>query len=60
MINWLWFTGISYSTLAIRQHVAVDVAAGLALGGLAVWLSMRYRLQAGYAGKIGRASALSD
>ena len=33
MLNWTWCIGIIYSTLAIRQHVAVDVAAGLVLGG---------------------------
>ncbi len=58
VFNWLWFTGISYSTLAIRQHVAVDVAAGLALGGLAGWLSMRYRVPSGDAETIAAASAL--
>ena len=30
--NWLWCAGIVYSTLATRQHVALDVLAGLALG----------------------------
>ena len=40
-INWLWCIGIIYSTLATRQHVAVDVAGGLLLGGVAAWLSLR-------------------
>lgn len=40
-INWLWCLGIVYSTLATRQHVAVDVAAGLALGLSAAALSLR-------------------
>ena len=31
--NWLWCLGILYSTLATRQHVALDVLAGAALGG---------------------------
>jgi len=31
-VNWLWCLGIVYSTLAIKQHVAVDVLAGAALG----------------------------
>jgi membrane-associated phospholipid phosphatase len=36
-INWLWCLGILYSTLAIRQHVAIDVLAGTVLGlGVAV------------------------
>ena len=41
--NWTWCIGIVYSTLAIRQHVAVDVLAGLALGGLTAYLSLRNR-----------------
>ena len=41
--NWMWCFGIAYSTLAIRQHVAVDVLAGLALGGLTAYLSLRNR-----------------
>lgn len=45
MANWTWCTAIIYSTVAIRQHVAVDAAAGLVLGGLAAWLSLRYRAQ---------------
>ena len=42
MINGGWCAGIVYSTLAVRQHVAVDVLAGLALGVLAA----RWSLQA--------------
>jgi membrane-associated phospholipid phosphatase len=41
--NAIWCAAIIYSTLAIRQHVVVDVAAGLVLGGLAAWLSLRYK-----------------
>jgi membrane-associated phospholipid phosphatase len=41
--NWAWCAAIVYSTIAIRQHVAVDAAAGLALGGVAGWLSLRHR-----------------
>jgi membrane-associated phospholipid phosphatase len=42
--NWLWCAGILYSTLATRQHVALDVFAGAALGALVAavhlsWLS---------------------
>jgi membrane-associated phospholipid phosphatase len=33
--NWLWCAGILYSTLATRQHVALDVAAGAVLGVIA-------------------------
>jgi len=49
LVNWAWCIGIIYSTLAVRQHVAVDIAAGLALGGLAAWLSLRRRVPANIA-----------
>lgn len=42
IVNVLWGIGIVYSTLATRQHVAVDMLGGLALGGLGAWLSLRY------------------
>lgn len=41
LINGGWCAGIVYSTLAVRQHVAVDVLAGLALGLLAAHWSLR-------------------
>lgn len=44
VINGLWCLGIVYSTLATRQHVAVDVLAGLALGATAAALSLRRRM----------------
>ena len=31
-LNWLWCLGILYSTIATRQHVALDVVAGAILG----------------------------
>lgn len=40
-LNWSWCTGIVYSTLATRQHVAVDVLAGLVLGSLFAYASLR-------------------
>ena len=43
VLSWGWFVGISYSTLATRQHVVIDVLAGLALGLAAGWLSLRIR-----------------
>lgn len=46
LFNWLWCIGIVYSTLATRQHVAVDMWGGLILGGVAAWLSLRLRLRA--------------
>lgn len=42
--NWVWCIGIVYSTMATRQHVALDVLAGLVLGVPAAYLSLRYRL----------------
>ena len=41
LFNWAWCIAIIYSTLATRQHVAVDVLAGLALGVLAASLSLK-------------------
>ena len=40
-VNAVWCAGIIYATLATRQHVAIDVAAGVLLGGLAAILSLR-------------------
>ncbi|MEO6017367.1 MAG: phosphatase PAP2 family protein [Polaromonas sp.] len=40
LLNALWCVGITYSTLATRQHVAVDVAAGIVLGGAAAGVSL--------------------
>ncbi|MEO7853508.1 MAG: phosphatase PAP2 family protein [Rubrivivax sp.] len=39
--NGLWFVAIVYSTLAIKQHVLIDVLAGFALGLPFAWLSLR-------------------
>ncbi|MFC1719622.1 phosphatase PAP2 family protein [Pseudomonadota bacterium] len=47
IFNILWCAGIIYSTLATRQHVAVDVLAGLALGSLAAYLSLRLGILSG-------------
>ena len=47
MVNWVWCIGIVYSALATRQHVAVDVLAGLVLGAPAAYLSVRHRLDTG-------------
>ena len=40
-LNWLWLGLIVYSTLAIKQHVVLDVAAGMALAALFAWPSLR-------------------
>lgn len=41
--NWCWLVLIAYSTLAIKQHVALDVAAGLLLGTAFALPSLRFR-----------------
>jgi len=41
IVNSGWCIGIVYSTMATRQHVVLDVLAGLALGVLAAQLSLR-------------------
>lgn len=40
-LNVLWCLGIVYSTLAIRQHVALDAIAGAALGAAVAMAQMR-------------------
>ena len=44
--NLAWFAAIVWSTLAIKQHVALDALAGLLLGGGFVSLSMRWQPEA--------------
>jgi membrane-associated phospholipid phosphatase len=34
--NWVWCAAIVYSTLATRQHVAIDVAGGLVVAAVAL------------------------
>ena len=46
ILNWTWCIAIVYSAMATRQHVAVDVLAGLALGVPAACLSLRRRARA--------------
>jgi membrane-associated phospholipid phosphatase len=41
-LNALWCVGILYSTLATKQHVALDLFAGLALGLVGAWASLRW------------------
>jgi membrane-associated phospholipid phosphatase len=40
--NWLWCLGILYSTVAIRQHVALDVLAGAGLGAAVAAMHLRW------------------
>jgi membrane-associated phospholipid phosphatase len=41
VFNWLWCVGIFYSTVATGQHVALDVLAGTALGGVVALISVK-------------------
>jgi membrane-associated phospholipid phosphatase len=47
LINWAWFVLIAWSTVAIKQHVVLDVVAGVALGLAFALPSLRLR-PAGY------------
>jgi membrane-associated phospholipid phosphatase len=38
--NWAWCAGICYSTVAIGQHVVLDVVAGAALGALVALVAL--------------------
>jgi membrane-associated phospholipid phosphatase len=40
-LNWLWCLGILYSTVAIRQHVALDVLTGTVLGATVAVVHLR-------------------
>ena len=40
-LNWVWCIGILYSTLATRQHVALDVLGGTVFGLIVVAVQMR-------------------
>lgn len=51
--NWLWCLGIVYSTLAIKQHVAVDAVAGTLLGIIGGKLHWARRLLSKPAGSNG-------
>jgi membrane-associated phospholipid phosphatase len=42
-LNWAWFVAIAYSTLAVKQHVVLDVAAGALLGMAFALPSLRWR-----------------
>lgn len=47
LLNAAWFILIAYSTLAIKQHVALDVAAGALLGLIFVFPSLCLRPEGG-------------
>lgn len=41
-LNWIWCFGILYSTLATKQHLAVDLVAGTILGVAWAWFYQRF------------------
>lgn len=43
LLNLAWFLAIAYSTVAIKQHVALDAIAGALLGAVFALLSLRWR-----------------
>ena len=43
LLNWLWFAAIAWSTLAVKQHVALDALAGAVLGLAFALPSLRWR-----------------
>jgi membrane-associated phospholipid phosphatase len=49
--NWLWCLVILYSTVAIRQHVALDVLAGAGLGAFVAVVHLRWLRTIGTGGK---------
>jgi membrane-associated phospholipid phosphatase len=42
VLNWLWCSGILYSTIATRQHVFVDLLAGGVFGAITAGFHLRY------------------
>ncbi|MBV8468200.1 MAG: hypothetical protein JO218_19815, partial [Burkholderiales bacterium] len=38
-VNIVWCVAIAYSTMATKQHVAIDVAAGTVLALAAAWVT---------------------
>lgn len=42
LLNWVWSLAIIYSTIATRQHVAIDVLAGAALGAICAALHLNW------------------
>ncbi|MDD4854568.1 MAG: phosphatase PAP2 family protein [Sulfuricurvum sp.] len=45
-LNALWCFGIVYSTIAIKQHVFLDVLGGLILGGVMAFFTLRHHRKA--------------
>lgn len=45
-ISFFWCTGIIYSTLAVKQHVFLDVIGGLILGGVVSFYTLQHHKKA--------------
>jgi membrane-associated phospholipid phosphatase len=43
VVNFVWVLAISWSTVAIRQHVVLDAVAGASLGASFAMLSLHWR-----------------
>ncbi|KQP11857.1 phosphatase PAP2 family protein [Pseudorhodoferax sp. Leaf267] len=48
LANLVWVLLIAWSTMAVRQHVALDVLGGVLLGLAFAWPSLRWRPASGY------------
>jgi hypothetical protein len=57
LLNALWCLAIVYSTLATKQHVALDAAAGVLLGTTFALFSLRWRPGGWSADAVGRGAA---
>jgi len=51
-VNGAWFVAITYSTMAVKQHVALDVAAGALLGVIFALPSLHWRPGKGGSGAV--------
>ncbi len=45
LLNLVWCLGIVYSTMATKQHVFLDVAGGIVLGGFFAYVTLRHHRQ---------------
>jgi membrane-associated phospholipid phosphatase len=57
LLNIAWFVAIAYSTMAIKQHVALDAAAGALLGTVFALTSLRWRPGRGQSPAVGQSPA---
>lgn len=60
LANAAWFAAIAYSTLAIKQHVALDALAGVLLGAIFALASLRWFPGDGGAGRARNGADIID